>query len=210
MNNSTPIKEYEEAVYVYWFGPNTPSVKIGHSSDPDKRLKQLGNDTGVPDHLASFAAIVWLDRKREKVEARAHELAAEFRRSGEWFEVTATEALGYIISAAEEMGIRYEVEDRAEVYISSEELAAEAKWHADEAYRREVAAQRRASLEKQERYWRANPEEWARHKQAEAEREAKFQASSVEHWKRKFEELPFGQSGYSGSLVNHIKGSEKN
>ena len=113
MHPQVPIREYEQAVYVYWFGPTLPTVKIGHSNNPDQRLAQLGNVTGVPDHLASFAAIVWLDRKREQVEARAHALAAQFRRSGEWFELTASAALGYVISAAEELHIRYEVEDRA-------------------------------------------------------------------------------------------------
>ena len=116
MDEQIPIREYEQAVYVYWYGSALPAVKIGHSNDPDRRLAQLGNDTGVPDHLASFAAIVWLDRKREKVEARAHEMAAAFRRSGEWFEITASQALGYILDAAKEFNVRYEVEDRAGVY----------------------------------------------------------------------------------------------
>lgn len=134
MNEQIPIREYEEAVYVYWYGPKLPTVKIGHSRDPDKRLSQLGSDTGVPDHLASFAAIVWLDRQREKVEARAHELAAKFRKSGEWFEITAPAALGYIISAANELNIRYEIEDRAGVHVAktyeelSEEKSGVEKW----------------------------------------------------------------------------------
>ena len=119
MSDPIPIREYEQAVYVYWFGPTLPAVKIGHSNDPYKRLLQLGNDTGVPDHLASFAAIVWLDRKREKVEARAHELAADFRRSGEWFDLNAADALGYIIAAATELKIRYEVEDCAGIHAAT-------------------------------------------------------------------------------------------
>lgn len=113
MNKPTPIREFEQAVYVYWYGPKLPTVKIGHTNDPAKRLIQLGSDTGVPDHLASFAAIVWVDRKREKVEARAHELAANFRKAGEWFELTATAALRFIVSAAEDLNVRYEIEDRA-------------------------------------------------------------------------------------------------
>jgi len=113
MPEETPIREYEQSVYIYWFGPQLPTVKIGHTNDPHKRLAQLGNDTGVPDHLASFAAIVWLDRKREKVEALAHELAADYRRTGEWFELPAKSALEYVIEAARKLGIRYEVEDLA-------------------------------------------------------------------------------------------------
>ena len=138
MNESIPIREYEEAVYVYWFGPSLPSVKIGHTNDPDKRLNQLGNDTGVPDHLASFAAIVWLDRKREKVEARAHAMAAPFRRSGEWFDLPAHEALAYIISAAKELGIRYEIEDRAGLLASSGEAL---------RIREQIEAEERESME---------------------------------------------------------------
>jgi hypothetical protein len=38
MTNQTPIREYEQAVYVYWLGPNLPTVKIGHTNDPDRRL----------------------------------------------------------------------------------------------------------------------------------------------------------------------------
>ncbi|MEY4883313.1 MAG: hypothetical protein RIS34_1167, partial [Pseudomonadota bacterium] len=129
MSDEIPIREYEQAVYVYWYGPTLSSVKIGHSNDPDRRLAQLGNDTGVPDHLASFAAIVWLDRKREKVEARAHEMAAIFRRSGEWFEITASQALNYIVDAAKELNIRYEVEDRASLLLrSAEEQYSFEKW----------------------------------------------------------------------------------
>jgi hypothetical protein len=134
MEEQIPIREYEQAVYVYWYGSALPAVKIGHSNDPDRRLAQLGNDTGVPDHLASFAAIVWLDRKREKVEARAHELAAAFRRTGEWFDITASQALGYILDAAKELNVRYEVEDRGRVYVerTPDELRDEAlaidKW----------------------------------------------------------------------------------
>jgi T5orf172 domain len=127
MTEEIPIREYEQAVYVYWFGPDLPTVKIGHSHDPDKRLAQLGNDTGVPDHLASFAAIVWLDRKREKVEALAHELANDFHRTGEWFELTASAALEYILEASRQLGVRFEVEDRAGIYRSPPKTFHEAK-----------------------------------------------------------------------------------
>lgn len=116
MAEEISIREYEQAVYVYWFGPSLPTVKIGHSNDPDKRLMQLGNDTGVPDHLASFAAIVWVDRKREKVEALAHKLAVDYWRTGEWFELSASSALEYILESVRQLGVRYEVEDRAGVY----------------------------------------------------------------------------------------------
>ncbi|MDO9134244.1 GIY-YIG nuclease family protein [Hydrogenophaga sp.] len=149
MPEETPIREYEQAVYIYWFGPQLPTVKIGHSNDPHKRLAQLGNDTGVPDHLAGFAAIVWIDRKREKVEALAHELAADYRRTGEWFELSAKAALEYVIEAARLLGIRYEVEDLTgiheylpktffearEQYLDAKEKVKEAKLNLHEAER---------------------------------------------------------------------------
>ncbi len=116
MAEEVPIREYEQAVYIYWFGPNLSSVKIGHTSDPERRLIQLGSDTGVPDHLASYAAIVWVDRKRERVEALAHQLAEASRRSGEWFDLTAVSALEYILEAVRQLGVRFEVEDRAGIY----------------------------------------------------------------------------------------------
>lgn len=149
MKEPAPIREYEQAVYVYWYGPNLPTAKIGHSNSPDKRIAQLGNDTGVPDHLASFAAIVWLDRRREQVEARAHAMAASFRKSGEWFDLTASAALGYIISAAEELNVRYEVEDRAGLLaVTRENLRIAAEESAKEA------ARARSRIEKWGPNWR--------------------------------------------------------
>jgi len=113
MSQPTPIRDYEEAVYIFWYGPETPAVKIGHTNDPIRRLTELGNATGVPAFLAEYASIVWLDRTREKVEAKAHELAAEFRKDGEWFNLTASEALDYVETAAKQLGVRYEIEDLA-------------------------------------------------------------------------------------------------
>ncbi len=149
MTEVVPIREYEQAVYVYWFGPTLPSVKIGHYNDPDKRLSQLGNDTGVPDHLASFAAIVWVDRKREKIEALAHQLADSFRRSGEWFELSPSEALSYILEAARQIGVRFEVEDRAGIYEPPPETFHEAKKLYEEA--QELVKEAKISLESAEK-----------------------------------------------------------
>ncbi len=122
MNEPIPIREYEEAVYIFWYGPQLKAVKIGHTNDPSRRLTELGNDTAVPAFLAEYAAVVWLDRTREKVEARAHELASEFRRDGEWFSLTATEALGYVEAAAKQLGVRYEIEDLANLRANAAEI----------------------------------------------------------------------------------------
>lgn len=112
---STPIREYEQAVYVYWLGPNLPTVKIGHTNNPARRLEEFRRETGTPGHKSSFAAIVWLDRHRERVELAVHRRLAAQRRDGEWFSVTAEEALDTIVAIVENMGIRYEIEDRADL-----------------------------------------------------------------------------------------------
>ena len=141
MSELTPIREYEQAVYIFWYGPELPSVKIGHTNLPERRLTELRNDTGVPGHLASYAAIIWLDRGREKVEAKAHELAADFRRDKEWFDLTATEALNYVESAARQLRIRYEIEDRANLRSHVTEITKQADQF-------EVARQLEARLSK--------------------------------------------------------------
>lgn len=152
MSEQIPIREYEQAVYVFWYGPETPSVKIGHTNNPDRRLDQLRNDTGVPGHLASMPLIVWLDRLREKVEAHAHEMAAAHRKDGEWFELTATEALRYIVDAAEELNIRYEIEDRAGLlHVVLDEIDAAVTWEAVQVARRlasQASELREAALSK--------------------------------------------------------------
>ena len=111
--DSTPIREYEQAVYVYWLGPNLPTVKIGHTNAPDRRLAEFQRETGTPGHKARFAAIVWLDRRREAVEREAHRILAYARRNGEWFACTPAEALGAIVQAVTSLNIRYEIEDCA-------------------------------------------------------------------------------------------------
>lgn len=111
----TNIREYEQAVYIYWLGRDLPTVKIGHTNNPDRRLREFANETGTPGHKADFAAIVWLDRRREAVELAVHRHLAAYRRDGEWFELTPEAALTAITSVAESMNIRYEVEDRADL-----------------------------------------------------------------------------------------------
>lgn len=141
----TPIREYEQAVYVYWLGPNLPTVKIGHTNNPARRLREFANETGTPGHKAAFAAIVWLDRRREAVELAVHRRLRDQRRDGEWFAVSPEDALAAIVAVAESMNIRYEVEDRADLtgVIARREAEAEAE--------RERAAAEAARAERQRR-----------------------------------------------------------
>ena len=141
----TPIREYEQAVYVYWLGPNLPTVKIGHTNNPARRLREFINETGTPGHKAAFAAIVWLDRRREAVELAVHRRLRDQRRDGEWFAVSAEDALAAIVAVAECMNIRYEVEDLADLTgaIAHREAEAEAE--------RQRAAIEAAKAERQRR-----------------------------------------------------------
>ncbi len=168
--SSIPIRDFEEAVYIFWYGPELPAVKIGHTNLPERRLAELRNDTGVPAHLASYAAIVWLDRTREKVEAKAHELAADFRRDGEWFELAAADALNFVEAAARQLGVRYEIEDRAslrpeinEISKCSDQSEQSKKWEDRRAYERSFMSRREGLVDEErlraqylKQKWRAN------------------------------------------------------
>lgn len=134
----TPIREYEQAVYVYWLGPDLPTVKIGHTNNPSRRLEEFRRETGTPGHKASFAAIVWLDRHRERVELTVHRAAHKFRRDGEWFSMSASDAIDHVVAAAKANGIRYEVEDCAGVWA---ETIAQRKREAAEAETRRLEAE---------------------------------------------------------------------
>ncbi len=154
MTDLTPIRKYEQAVYVYWLGPNLPTVKIGHTNNPERRLEEFRRETGTPGHKASFAAIVWLDRHRERVELAAHRAAHKFRRDGEWFSMSASDAIDHVVAAARASGIRYEVEDCAGVWAETiarrEREAAEAETRrlAAEAERAAILSAQRARTER--------------------------------------------------------------
>jgi len=71
-------------------------VKIGISKNPDERLRQITNASGMQvslrhtrEHESAYA-----------VEQNAHKLLADKRRTGEWFSVTVDEAIAAINEAA--------------------------------------------------------------------------------------------------------------
>ncbi len=66
--------------------------KIGISDKPDKRLKQV--QTGSPQKLViAFAFRVWNRKFAQVVEAAFHVSHAEQRLNGEWFDLSAKDAL---------------------------------------------------------------------------------------------------------------------
>ena len=150
--NLPPIREYSQSCYIYWYGPTErPTVKIGSTNEPTRRWNELSSPTGAPRHLARFAAVVWVDRRYVEVEELAHALAAAHRcdNSREWFYLTPAEGLGYLIAAAEKLGIRYEVEDREGVLPATVAARAEAARQAELAelrrHDRELSDRNRAA-----------------------------------------------------------------
>jgi len=74
-------------------------VKIGISKNPNERLRQVTNASGMQvslrhtrEHESAYA-----------VEQNAHKLLADKRRTGEWFNVTVDEAIAAIDEAASEI-----------------------------------------------------------------------------------------------------------
>ena len=175
----TQLRKYEQAVYIYWLGGSLPTVKIGHTNDPERRLSEFRRETGTPGHKAGFAAIVWLDRSRERVEAAAHRAAAAFRRDGEWFELSPSDAIDTVVAAAKAVGANFAVEDCAGVWgetlrrRAAEQAARETQ--VEQARRAAIHAEREAERKAQaEREARAEREAAA----ARAERIAVAQANA--------------------------------
>lgn len=73
-------------------------VKLGRSVDPEKRLKVVSRSSGFLAHLHHVTPI---REDASFVEAAAHKVLESKRRTGEWFDVTAEEAVAAIASAIE-------------------------------------------------------------------------------------------------------------
>ncbi|WP_376960079.1 GIY-YIG nuclease family protein [Azospirillum sp. A26] len=86
---------------VYVIGPESGPLKIGISSDINKRLAAL--QTGSADKLSVHYSTDIPDGKARAVEAAAHAMLRERRKSGEWFDITLDEAQDAIREAMEEL-----------------------------------------------------------------------------------------------------------
>jgi|SRR6185437_16308855 len=78
-------------------------VKVGLSGQPKWRLSTLQVGSPTPLHL-HFSAVVDEDASLD-LEERAHAILAAHRKSGEWFGVSADEAVAAVLAAASELGI---------------------------------------------------------------------------------------------------------
>lgn len=64
-------------------GDGLPYVKIGTSTDPQRRIRQL--QTGLPFTLS----VLWSCEMDQYLERDLHEVFSDFRVRGEWFDLTS-------------------------------------------------------------------------------------------------------------------------
>jgi predicted GIY-YIG superfamily endonuclease len=89
--------------------------KIGITANPDQRLAQLQYAAKTP---LSFAWIGAAKDRTVAIEREAHGMLAQYRRQGEWFEVSSDAAVGAISAAAHQLGqpvVGFESPERAEL-----------------------------------------------------------------------------------------------
>lgn len=98
--------------FVYVIGSQDNPVKIGYGDRVETRLVSM--QVGNPDELKILGRVVVPWDKAGAVEKGAHELLWDRHRRGEWFNVTAAEALAAIEAAlAAEMSSNDNVRHRA-------------------------------------------------------------------------------------------------
>lgn len=89
--------------YIYLIGPEGGPLKIGISTQPEIRAKQL--QTAHPRRVAVFG--YWQHPNARTVEAEAHRLLAAWRLSGEWFEIDQNRAAVAIAPAISNVNSDY-------------------------------------------------------------------------------------------------------
>lgn len=96
MNYSRFQVEAKESVYVALGGAR--HVKIGVSSDVERRMMAL--QTGCPHEVSLIKS--WPTPRARKIEAMAHRVLGEFRRSGEWFHIPNSQACAVVEALVKE------------------------------------------------------------------------------------------------------------
>ena len=97
---------------VYVIEGSHGAVKIGISSDPEKRRATL--QTGTPHHLF-LAFSIYAGDAAFDVEQEAHAILAAHRMPGEWFAVSKELAIATVYGAAARLGVSLGDEPREEV-----------------------------------------------------------------------------------------------
>lgn len=95
--------------YIYVIGTNE-QIKIGFSKQPEKRLKQL--QTGNMNKLNLYYKEEIHDSKVRIVEKLIHRDLRQYKKVGEWFNLSPTDAISHLQFAK----IRYDSDDDLEFY----------------------------------------------------------------------------------------------
>jgi len=85
---------------IYVIASQTGPIKVGIASHVRRRLSTLNTASSVPLSLAYSAET---EADVAAIEQRAHEILEASRLNGEWFGVSAEEAVAAVLQAAEEM-----------------------------------------------------------------------------------------------------------
>jgi len=95
-------KHLQPTIYIGQVGDDGP-VKIGISSDPERRIKELNTGSAVKIVLRGFFICgSWLIARM--LEASVHAALAAFRLNGEWFNVSPETARRTIMQQAADLG----------------------------------------------------------------------------------------------------------
>ena len=85
--------------YVYVIGGKEPPYKIGRAKNPKARLSELG--CASPVALSIWHTVECGPHGGRQVEQKAHQLLAEHRLSGEWFDRLLQECVAAVDTALE-------------------------------------------------------------------------------------------------------------
>jgi hypothetical protein len=83
--NPQPFPPFPDRQYVYlMYCPMTTLFKIGISSNPERRLRQIENASGLPVQLMA----VWTVYDASTTEKVLHKYFTDRRHEGEWFNLS--------------------------------------------------------------------------------------------------------------------------
>ncbi len=115
----------QAAKHIYVMESEIGLIKLGIANDPASRLKTIQGATGIRLALAHATEA---RRDARAVEAAAHKLLAEKRKTGEWFDVSPDEAIRAIEDATaliEESREPKEIEDYGFHWIPGQVMSGE-------------------------------------------------------------------------------------
>ena len=94
-------REIDWPTWVYVIGADDGPRKIGYSTQPARRLSSLKKE--APKGAVILHGTLLSQYEAVKVEARAHQILADRRSHGEWFNVSTDEAIAAVVQATTEL-----------------------------------------------------------------------------------------------------------